>query len=86
MMKYDRDLKWTQYVIWVLLGINVGGAIVTAFRHEWLASATFLIWALNISVSLRANRNLQRTRDMTRVSDAAVLRILAGVDESGDQA
>jgi hypothetical protein len=80
-MVYDRDLKWFVRISWLLLAANVGMGGVAAWRHEWIGSAACVIWALNVWFWQGMIKTSQQTRNMTRLTDAAVLKVLAGDEQ-----
>ena len=76
MMNYDRDLKLMLRVTWVLLALNAAGAILAGFRRDWFGAGAYVIWIVNICFWREMMKSSQRTRDVARVTDAAVLKVL----------
>jgi hypothetical protein len=75
-MIYDNDLKWQRRTCLAVLALNAGTGVVYAFRHEWTLVIAFLVWCVNILLWTRSVDQTQRTRDIARLSDAAVLKVL----------
>ena len=84
-MVYDRDLKWIQRVVWLLLLINLGSAVAHVIRHDWVHCFAFLVWTFNVWTWRRINQSAQRTRNMARLTDAAVSKVLLGDWIGNDQ-
>jgi hypothetical protein len=75
-MVYDRDLKWSVRASWGLLALNGGGALHSLWRRDWFTTAAYVIWICNIFMWRGMLKNSQRTRDMGRLTDAAILKVL----------
>lgn len=72
----DREMKWLYRVFWLLVACNAGLAIERAWHHDWAAMVAQVIWFANLLFWRRMMKAQERTRDMMRLHDAAVMRVL----------
>lgn len=77
-MIYDSDIGRVRNVAWFILIFNLCGAVFCAWTHEWVGAAAGLLWCCNVVVWLRVIKEQQHTRDEARISNAAILKVLAG--------
>jgi uncharacterized membrane protein AbrB (regulator of aidB expression) len=62
-VRYDRDLRWGHAILWMLVAVNLGSAVLNAYEHHWLVAVTCVIWTLNLLVVIGQIRAQQRTLD-----------------------
>lgn len=72
----DRELKWLYRALWALLAFNGVLAIDRAWHREWATMVAYLIWFANLCFCWRLMKAQERTRDLMRLHEAAVMRFL----------
>ena len=77
-MKYDHDIRWMRRIVWLLVATNLIWIGRSLYLHDWAAAATVTLCALNCRAWLGTLKVHQKTRDMSRVTDA----VLNGMLES----
>lgn len=85
-MAYDRDMKWIHRVLWLLLAVNGGLGIERALRHDWATMIAYLIWFANLCYWRQLMKVQQRTRDLMRLHEAALMKVLDTVAGERDEA
>ena len=71
-MTYDRDLKRGRRILWILVVLNFGTAVLNAYQHNWLIALSSLIWTITVLIFISMTRDQQSTRDEARLMNSVI--------------
>jgi hypothetical protein len=74
----DRDIRQMRRVIFAMIAMNLINSVWFGYLRHWVDCIASVMWTLNFWVMLRSLRAQQKSRDLGRETDAAIMRVLTG--------